>query len=443
MEIKKSKKLVKSRYNIEIETLADGQKLMYNSRTNFLGLMDIKSQELFNKIEAINSKTLEDQDSKEKIETFINYGFTINSDIDELKMLELQDNIRRYSNKDLSLTIAPTMDCNMACFYCYETRNQKVMSKETQDDIMEFIKNYTNYNRSEKVDVTWYGGEPLLEKEIIYSFSERIIEFCNEKDIDYSAAIITNGTLLDREAAEKLAEYKVKFAQITIDGLPETHNNRRNLISGEKGFDVIVNNIDNIKDILDIQIRINVDNKNKSEVPKLINYFIDEKDWGENPSFYVSPVVDYTNCASYDSCISKNDYKDIEIKVIERYKEKSEKIAKNFIYPRLRSNYCSALNMGSYVIAPDGYLYTCWNEIDIVERNVGHIKKYSNLSHEHIKWLIRDLESKCIECKYLPVCQGGCPLNYILHGEAKCPEFIYSLKDKMKLAYKGYLERTE
>ena len=49
---------------------------------------------------------------------------------------------------------------------------------------------------------------------VIESLSQRIIALCKEKDVQYSASIITNGYLLTKEVAEKLKEYHVRSAQI-------------------------------------------------------------------------------------------------------------------------------------------------------------------------------------------------------------------------------------
>ena len=44
--------------------------------------------------------------------------------------------------------------------------------------------------------MTWFGGEPLLAKEVIYRLSEAFIARTHDAGIAYTANIITNGYLL-------------------------------------------------------------------------------------------------------------------------------------------------------------------------------------------------------------------------------------------------------
>ncbi|MBQ3450791.1 MAG: hypothetical protein IJG32_00790 [Selenomonadaceae bacterium] len=67
-------------------------------------------------------------------------------------------------------------------------------------------------------DWNWYGGEPLLAKEIIWSLSEKFLEFCATKAIDYDAFIITNASLLedsDVELFKRNTRFAVRKSQST------------------------------------------------------------------------------------------------------------------------------------------------------------------------------------------------------------------------------------
>lgn len=73
----------------------------------------------------------------------------------------------RYATKVLNLTIAPTSNCNFRCPYCYERNslNEKRMNDTTANDILKMIEDRIPH--LEAIDLTWYGGEPLLELERI------------------------------------------------------------------------------------------------------------------------------------------------------------------------------------------------------------------------------------------------------------------------------------
>lgn len=97
----------------------------------------------------------------------------IQSNIDEFKYLKYAFNENRFNNKILSLTIAPTLDCNFRCPYCYEKGvENSYMNDETQVELLEFIKH--NIEDRKMLSICWYGGEPLLSIDIIEKLTAKI-----------------------------------------------------------------------------------------------------------------------------------------------------------------------------------------------------------------------------------------------------------------------------
>ena len=135
---------------------------------------------------------------------------------DELTDLYTKRNAQKYSINSLGLTIAPTLACNFKCIYCYETSKPGVMNQVTMDTLIDFVRfeadNLTN------LSVSWYGGEPLISKDIVYYLSEQLIDICEQKGVEYEAFMISNGSLIDDEVVKKLVKYRVRGIQITIDG---------------------------------------------------------------------------------------------------------------------------------------------------------------------------------------------------------------------------------
>src|SRR5690606_23118219 len=107
----------------------------------------------------------------------INYKKDERKKIDELSSIKLNRAKSKYHDNSLSLTIAPTLDCNMCCPYCYEDKNKTVMSEEIQNKLIDFVERHLkDYPNIESFTVTWYGGEPLLQKEIVYNLSRELIK---------------------------------------------------------------------------------------------------------------------------------------------------------------------------------------------------------------------------------------------------------------------------
>lgn len=78
------------------------------------------------------------------IENWYEMGLIVDQDIDEDACLELERRINMYSfaSNQVGAVIAPTMDCNAKCFYCYEndTRATCYMDEKTASDVVEYIK---------------------------------------------------------------------------------------------------------------------------------------------------------------------------------------------------------------------------------------------------------------------------------------------------------------
>ena len=65
------------------------------------------------------------------------------------------------------LTIAPTQDCNFQCVYCYEKDQlrHQVVDAGTRDKILEYVTKLAPHIR--RLNICWYGGEPLLAQDTI------------------------------------------------------------------------------------------------------------------------------------------------------------------------------------------------------------------------------------------------------------------------------------
>ncbi|MFR3188889.1 MAG: radical SAM protein [Phocaeicola sp.] len=78
---------------------------------------------------------------------------------------------KHWRQIQLYIIINPTLNCNFKCWYCYETheRNSKI-SFETVQSIKKYIQNELNTNcQLKSIRIDWFGGEPLIYKEIVYS----------------------------------------------------------------------------------------------------------------------------------------------------------------------------------------------------------------------------------------------------------------------------------
>lgn len=161
-------------------------------------------------------------------------------------MNNLMDSIKSsLAPNALNLIILPTEKCCFRCEYCYEDFSIGKMPNDIQQGIINLIRK--RQKTLDTLSVSWFGGEPLMAKDIIYSMSESIQSLATENNIKYSCSMTTNAYLLDIFCYERLVNLGVNFFQITLDGPKDIHDNVRKLVDGGGTFDKIMNNLYAIK----------------------------------------------------------------------------------------------------------------------------------------------------------------------------------------------------
>ncbi len=439
-------KLKKSKYNRFID-IDNNKKIAFNSLTCALAEVDDDFFAIYDNIENIDVNDLSDKE-KELLSQMKEGNFINEDELDELKLIKYRNYSGKFSEGTFGYVLAPTVACNFACPYCYETAKSGFMSEEVLNKLLENIEIAAKHGRN--IDNTWYGGEPLLAKNIIRDFSDKCIEICEKYGVDYSAYIVTNGYLIDDQIVQILKNAHVKGAQITIDGPPEIHNQRRILKnSKEPTFDVILNNAKKLLDsgIKNICIRINIDKTNVDQVERLLDIF--EEKGLHDVVVNLGHVTAYTDaCSSVaNSCLSVKEYAENDVKYQKVLNDRGYKVAQSYpYYPGVKANYCCADHANSFVIDPEGYMYKCWNDVGNIDRAVGNVcdeeqdEKRFALNLEYIMWSPFEHE-KCVDCDILPICMGGCPYSGLHNDEPKCEKWIYSLDETIKATYYQDLEQ--
>ncbi len=426
-----------SNYNIIFDH--KGKTIAFNSMTCALAAVN---SDFLNVLKEVENKTFDKTEHSKKIldlvENMKKGGFIIDDCFDELEFLKFKNYQGKFRTDNLGLTIAPTFACNFACPYCYENAKDGVMSQEVMDAICKEAENAAKQKKS--IHVVWYGGEPLLAKDIIWELSDRFISCSKKFDTNYSASIITNGYLLDDETVENFLKYKIVRAQITIDGPADVHNRRRKLKGSSKPtFDVILNNAKKaLAAGIDVVIRINVDKTNENRVDELLDILL--KYGLKDARIYLGHVqasTDYCQSIS-DDCLTKEDHAMKSVSFEKTLIKKGFNPKYYPTYPRAKSNNCGANSITSKVIAPDGSLYKCWHDMTSPNMSVGNIKNLNSLSDQNIMTQVKYMLfnpfkiEKCVSCNVLPLCMGGCPT---VSNKVSCQSWKYSLIETLKQKY--------
>lgn len=125
-----------------------------------------------------------------------------------------------------SPSLCVTHSCNLDCIYCYQTHDgNNRMSFETACNSIDWI--FANIpSDMSGVEVSFIGGEPLIEFELI----RRVFEYTREKypNESYIFYATTNGVLLDSKMKSWFIAHKDRFVLgLSLDGTPDTHNHNR------------------------------------------------------------------------------------------------------------------------------------------------------------------------------------------------------------------------
>jgi MoaA/NifB/PqqE/SkfB family radical SAM enzyme len=134
-----------------------------------------------------------------------------------------------------SISITPTVICNLHCDLCYNLTEIHHDPKEILP-LAAIDKTMTEGKAIGAYRITFIGGEPLIRWKDIHAMAQ--------KHHDVMVTIITNGLLLTDEMAHAFAELGNVELSISIDGLGPTHDASR----GEGTFDKVLRAMERYRD---------------------------------------------------------------------------------------------------------------------------------------------------------------------------------------------------
>jgi uncharacterized protein len=417
-------------------------KLVFNGITGAFMTLDTQAQKVYEQISEGKTPVLNYTDAELDFKKLKECGVIVADDADEFQYVKAMNRLTMFQPTTLQLTVAPTLACNFRCPYCYENKKKTRMTSEIQEKTITFARHQLKSITS--LSICWYGGEPLLEKKMIWTMSKKLRSLCENAGCRYTALMATNGYLLDKNTALKLNEHNVSHIQITIDGPKEIHDTRRILVNGNGTFDRIMKNLTDAVDIISsITLRVNVDKDNADYVVELLDVLTDQGLKNRIKLYYASVTSDTLACQDIsDKCFTGDQYANLEGALYKQTIEKGYTMVK---YPRPTFSHCGAARKNSYVIDPEGDLYKCWNAIGLKEEKIGHVGGPLEYNNNHVKWLSWDPLSyeKCKECTLSPVCMGGCPHRTLCKNlvEPECRDWKNNLEEMLLLYYKSYMQR--
>lgn len=168
----------------------------------------------------------------------------------ERKAVPFRDFLR---DRRRMLTLELTQQCNLACEYCiygkyYSRYRQPEKEPMTLDTAKSAISRFLSHE-CKKPTIGFYGGEPLLEFELLKAVIAFAEPLAMQKGVDLTFQITTNGTLLSEEKIHYLVAHNVNVT-ISLDGDKEVHDRYRVFKNAEPtaqrrgSFDIIIANME-------------------------------------------------------------------------------------------------------------------------------------------------------------------------------------------------------
>jgi uncharacterized protein len=142
-------------------------------------------------------------------------------------------------NKLNKINILLTNKCNLRCNYCYEQHKKDfgTVTVEKVKKVFDFLRSIGNTDVPK--DIQFFGGEPMLRKDVILDFLKEHEDELREHSSEIKVNMVTNGTLLTQEFVDEYESYGFTLVCFSLDTLDEDMDERG--VDTEELYDTIAN----------------------------------------------------------------------------------------------------------------------------------------------------------------------------------------------------------
>ena len=335
----------------------------------------------------------------------------------------------------LFLVLAPTYACNFRCPYCYEQGHNGIKGKmgaDVMDAICRFVQGRFDERPFAEMQVQWYGGDPSLALDVVEALSRRLMSWCGGHGVEYGAMMLTNCNNIDDAAARMLAEARVKWVYMTIDGFEQTHNARRVSATGSNSY---ARNLEAARLFarhgIEARATMNVDRVNWPEFHPLRDMLRKEADL----------KLACARLCDYGHFFGARDFKKPAFDLFDHDEyvrlQHDEFVAGGFSGDDIRDmlspvpRFCNGQRHNYYVIDTVGDVYPCDGYIG----EAGHVafNVLDGPAPEHLRMVSHDPHEseQCSACHLLPICRGNCDWERRATGMV-CHPLLTTLPDYLR-----------
>ena len=428
-----------SMFNVRVPLEDRGEVFLMNTFTDAQLIVSPDVVDLLDRLGSGGEPADVTGEERETIEQLVEQGFIVKDRAAERADLKAFFREVRENTHTLKVTVLTTLQCNFACDYCIQGDHgdyNKTAAKMTLDmaaRVSSWIEGRMDAIAPERLVLTFFGGEPLLNMPVLYYMAERLHAACEARGVRPVLNIITNGLLLTREMVERLNPLGLNGVKITLDGDRDAHNRSRPLRGGQGTFDKIVANTRAIAGLTQVAIGGNFDMETADSYPALLDFLagqdfaphiakvnfkpvIREKTAqakGMIPLTVVGAEGKPLNGACMTSagtgvsrvCDSCN-FVDEKMSFL---REETKKRGFN-TSDGVHNGPCEIHKGHAHTIGPDGSLFACPGFAGEALQSTGHIDSHDDAYRTQA---LRNFErlaawEMCNDCAFIPVCAGGC-----------------------------------
>lgn len=345
--------------------------------------------------------------------------FLVDDTLDEAAQYMEELDQRRLSKSQLTITVNPTLDCNLRCWYCYEQHQRgSMMTKETIQNIIDFVHEQCQSEELKRIDLSFFGGEPLMGfHRCVQPLVEAIKDLCETHDKQLYLSFTTNAVLLTPKKVDWLCNTGLPlFMQIPFDGGRGIHDETKHDAKGHACYDTTLDHVRYaLERGVEVTVRCNYTAKNIESFRQLIEELHGMKGrekasvafqmvWQEQPTDELQAKVDELMKLASDNQLSPSQNGQTQ----------------SCFYQQL----CYADRPHNVVINYDGHVFQCTAREFCESNAVGKLTTGGKIAYSARYDERRDQYYLpcCKDCLMLPVCDicsqkrfettnGQCPAN--------------------------------
>jgi len=318
--------------------------------------------------------------------------------------------------------------CNLDCQYCYYTSKPRELYPGVEKFMMseQVLESYTRqYLTAQPVrcDFGWQGGEPLLAGREFFAKAVELQKQYARPGQEIANSLQTNGTLLDEQWCEFLAENRF-LVGISIDGPPQWHDKFRRDHAGNPTFHRVWAGLEMLRKAgVEFNVLVTLNSANAPHAGDIYRYFVNR---GVQYLQFI-PILERTadGTPTKSSCTAEQ-FGRFMLEVFDIWAGRdigkvSERFIDNCIHQLIygRAAMCcySERCANAHVLEFNGDLYACdhfvfkeWLIGNIMARPLTDLLGDPKL--EEFARLKTDLPAACRDCEFLEFCHSGCPKHH-------------------------------